>query len=182
MKFLRYIAGIIILPFYKYRTGADPLHILFSVFFLQKIVGFNRFVGWPCHFTSRVLYTNRVKLGIRSFPGWSMGCYVQARNGIVIGSNLRMGPGVGLISSNHDINDYDSWTKETPIEIGDNVWIGMNAIVMPGVKIGDNVVVGANSVVTKDVPQNCIVAGNPCKIIKEKSPYMGKDYRAGAEK
>ena len=87
-----------------------------------------------------------------------------------------MGPGVGLISANHDINDYDKWIKTNPIEIGNNVWIGMNSVVMPSVIIGDNVVIGANAVVTSDIPSNSIAVGNPCKVIKLKPPYTGKDY------
>lgn len=54
-----------------------------------------------------------------------------------------------------------------PIKIGNNVWIGGNVCVLPGVTIGDNVVIGAGSVVTKDIPANCLVAGNPGKIIKK---------------
>lgn len=104
------------------------------------------------------------------------GCYIQARNGIIIGHNLWTGPGVGLISSNHDLDDYEAHVKTGPIVIGDNVWIGMNSVVMPGVKIGDNVVVGANSVVTGDISPNRIVAGNPCRVIREKGPYKGRDY------
>jgi acetyltransferase-like isoleucine patch superfamily enzyme len=88
-----------------------------------------------------------------------------------------MGPGVGLISANHDVNDYDSWPPAPPIVIGDNVWLGMNSVVLPGVTIGDNVVVASNSVVSKDIPANSIAAGNPCKVLKEKAPYQGKDYR-----
>jgi acetyltransferase-like isoleucine patch superfamily enzyme len=87
-----------------------------------------------------------------------------------------MGPSCGLISANHDINDYDQWDVSEPIVIGNNVWIGMNVIVMPGVKIGNNVVIGANSVVTKDVPDNSIAVGSPCKVISEKQNYQGKDY------
>jgi len=104
------------------------------------------------------------------------GAYVQARNGIHIGHNLRMGPGVGLISSNHVPSDYDSHSSEDPIQIGSNVWIGMNTVVLPGVRIGDNVIIGANSVVSKDISSNVVAAGNPCRIISEKEPYSGKDY------
>lgn len=69
----------------------------------------------------------------------------------------------------HSINSLDRNTKNpetSPIEIGENVWIGMNAIILKGVKIGKNSVIGANSVVTKDIPENSIVAGNPARIIR----------------
>lgn len=87
-----------------------------------------------------------------------------------------MGPGVGLISANHDPNDYDLWVNSNPIIIGNNVWIGMNSVVMPGVQIGDNVIIGANSTVTQDIPPNSIAAGSPCKVLKTKAPYRGRDY------
>ncbi len=53
-----------------------------------------------------------------------------------------------------------------PIKVGDNVWIGGNVIVLPGVTIGDNTVIGAGSVVTKDVPSNVLAVGNPCRVIR----------------
>jgi acetyltransferase-like isoleucine patch superfamily enzyme len=80
---------------------------------------------------------------------------------------------VGLISANHDPSDYDQWLPGKPIEIGNNVWIGMHAVITAGVTIGDNVIIGANSVVTKDIPSDSIAAGNPCRVIKPKSPYLG---------
>ena len=54
-----------------------------------------------------------------------------------------------------------------PIEVGNNVWIGGNVVVLPGVKIGDNCVIGAGSVVVKDIPENSVAVGNPCKVIKK---------------
>jgi acetyltransferase-like isoleucine patch superfamily enzyme len=159
--------------FYSRLRGANPWYVLATVFFPQKILRINGRVSWPVDFRSRVHYPERVTLGARSFPGWSPGCYIQGRNGIRVGSNLRLGPNVGLISANHDPSDYDKWPHTSPISIGDDVWIGMNAVVLPGVNIGSNCVVGANSVVTKDIPPNCIASGNPCKVIKEKPPYTG---------
>jgi acetyltransferase-like isoleucine patch superfamily enzyme len=52
----------------------------------------------------------------------------------------------------------------------------MNSVVLPGVNIGDNVVIAAGSVVTKNLPSNTIAAGNPCRFVREKEPYRGKDY------
>ena len=87
-----------------------------------------------------------------------------------------MGPGVGLISANHNESNYDQWDAVGPIVIGDNVWIGMHAVILPGVRIGSNVIIGANSVVNNDVPDNVIAVGNPCRVIGEKAPYAGLDY------
>ena len=54
-----------------------------------------------------------------------------------------------------------------PVTVGDNVWIGGNTVILPGVTVGSNVVIGAGSVVSKDIPDNTIAAGNPCKVIRE---------------
>ncbi len=71
------------------------------------------------------------------------------------------------------------------VTIGDNVWIGGNACIMPGVTIGNNVVIGAGSVVTKDIPDNVIAAGNPCKIIRtvteEDRDYYYRDRKFDVE-
>ncbi|WP_431609958.1 DapH/DapD/GlmU-related protein [Chryseobacterium sp. 'Rf worker isolate 10'] len=53
-----------------------------------------------------------------------------------------------------------------PIKVGNNVWLGGNVVVLPGVSIGNNSVIGAGSVVTKDIPENVVAVGNPCKVVK----------------
>lgn len=163
--------------FYPNFRGLKSFY-LFFYFFPQKIIGINRLVPWPVHFTSKILYHKKISVGINSAPGLSNGCYIQARNGIMIGNNFRMGPGSGLISANHDISDYDKWTKGDPIIIGDNVWLGMNVVVAPGVCIGDNVIIGANSFVSKSIPSNSIAVGSPCRVIKNKPPYTGITYES----
>ena len=155
------------------RYARTKNYYLFFFFFPQKILRINGGCFWPVHFTSRVLFPKKIKVGKNSAPGLSNGCYLQGKNGIVIGDNVRIGPGVGIISANHNPNDYDQWLKEKPIVIGNNVWIGMNVVVLPGVTIGNNVIVGSNTVVNKDIPSNVVVAGNPLKIIKEKGEYKG---------
>jgi len=170
------LAELLVRLFYPNVRGANPFHVLALTVIPQKFIGFNRFVGWPVHWSSRVLHRRNIRVGKRSFPGFSANCYIQGRNGIVIGHNLRMGPGVGLVSADHDPDDYDHWRPSDPIRIGDNVWIGMNSVVLPGVNIGSNVVIGANSVVVKDIPDNCIACGNPARKIADKGPYQGRDY------
>ena len=90
----------------------------------------------------------------------------MAGNGIEIGKNFRMGPNVGIIGANHCKADLNRWKKSPPIRIGDNVWVGMNSVILQGVQIGNNVVIGAGSIVSRDLPDNCIAVGNPCKVIK----------------
>ena len=150
---------------------------LLAYFVPQKILRNNGRIPWPVHKTSRVLYHKNIQVGNRSAPGLNSGCYVQGRGGIIIGSNFRMGPNVGLISANHDPENYDQWIDVgKPIVIGDNVWVAMNSVVMPGISIGSNVIIGANSVVTKDIPKNSVTADVPCKVIHCKSSYKGKTF------
>lgn len=156
--------------FYIRFRGMKNYYLTFF-FFPQKILRINGSCKWPVHFSSRVLFAKKIKAGNNSAPGLSNGCYVQAKNGIIIGNNLRMGPGVGLISANHNPDNYDQWIKSDPIIIGNNVWIGMNSVILPGVEIGSNVIIAANSVVNKDIPENSVTAGNPAIVIREKKPY-----------
>ena len=162
--------------FYPKAKGIHFIYLAY-VFIPQKVLRINGRVPWPVHFTSRVLYHKNISVGYGTAPGLSGNCYIQGRNGIELGHNVRIGPGVGLISANHDFDDYDRWPVCSPMRIGNNVWIGMNTVVLPGLTIGDNVAVGANSVVTKSIPSNSIATGNPCRVIREKAPYRGKDYR-----
>ena len=89
---------------------------------------------------------------------------------ITIGDNVLLGPNVQLVTATHPLNPVERASGlelAFPITIGNHVWIGAGAIVLPGVTIGDNVVVGAGSVVTKDVPDNQVVAGNPARMIRK---------------
>ncbi len=161
--------------FYSKSKGVNFIYCLLY-FVPQKILRINGSIQWPVHFTSIVLHKNKIKVGNNSPLGLNSGCYVQGKGGIIVGHNLRMGPNVGLISANHSPIDYDIWEDVGPIIIGDNVWIGMNSVIMPGVSIGNNVIIGANSTVTKDIPSNSIALGSPCKVVKEKKAYEGKDF------
>lgn len=157
---------------------AKDIHLIYLLYFIipQKIFRIHGSIPWPVHYTSRILFSKNIEVGNHSAPGMTGNCYIQARNGIRIGNNFRMGPGVGLISANHREDDYDVHLKGSPIIIGDNVWIGMNVVVLPEVVIGSNVVIGANSVVNRDIPSNVVAVGNPCRVLRDKKPYKGIDY------
>ena len=88
---------------------------------------------------------------------------------ITIGRHVLIGPNVTLCTTGHPIHPDHRMDGmySFPITIGDNVWLGANVIVMPGVTIGDNAVIGAGSVVTKDIPANVIAFGSPCKPYRE---------------
>ncbi|MDA0147403.1 sugar O-acetyltransferase [Vibrio sp. LaRot3] len=89
---------------------------------------------------------------------------------ITIGNYVMIGPNVTLSTAGHPI-DPDTRKRAAqfniPIVIQDNVWIGANVVVLPGVTIGENSVIGAGSIVTKDVPANVVAVGNPCKVLRE---------------
>ena len=91
-------------------------------------------------------------------------------NKVIFGDNVFIAPNCSFYTAGHPL-DVESRKKgleyAKPIKIGNNVWIGGNVIVLPGVSVGDNTVIGAGSVVTKDIPSNVVAAGNPCKVIKE---------------
>ena len=98
---------------------------------------------------------------------------------VTIGNHVNLAQGITVTALNHNFEDSEKRIDEqgvstTPVTIGDNVWIGGGAIIMPGVKIGDNAIVGAGSIVNKDVPNNAIVAGNPARIINWVNPIEGK--------
>lgn len=90
-------------------------------------------------------------------------------NKVKFGNNVFIAPNCGFYTAGHPL-DYEARNKgleyAKPIEVGNNVWIGGNVVVLPGVSIGDNVVIGAGSVVTKDIPSNSVAVGNPCRVIK----------------
>lgn len=103
--------------------------------------------------------------------------YVQisATRKVVLGDNLLVGQNVYISDNSHGKADCSAvgippinrpLTSKGPVIIGKNVWIGRGAVILSGVTIGDNAIIGANSVVTRDVPENCVVAGAPAKFIK----------------
>ncbi|GGW23762.1 sugar O-acetyltransferase [Streptomyces xantholiticus] len=88
---------------------------------------------------------------------------------ITIGRDCQIGPNVQLLTPTHPVEPgprRDKLEAALPITIGDNVWLGGGAIVLPGVTIGDNSVIGAGAVVTKDVPANVIALGNPARVVR----------------
>ncbi len=88
---------------------------------------------------------------------------------VEFGDNVFVAPNCGFYTAGHPI-DVELRNKRLeyakPIKVGNNVWIGGNVVVLPGVSIGYNVTIGAGSVVTKDIPSNSIAVGNPCRVIK----------------
>lgn len=107
---------------------------------------------------------------------------------VKIGDNCFMAPNVSIYTAGHPIHPDSRnslYEYGASVTIGDNVWIGGSTVVVPGVHIGNNVVIGAGSVVTKDIPDWCIAAGNPCRVIRpiteEDRKYYFKDKEFDVE-
>ena len=89
---------------------------------------------------------------------------------IYVGDYTMFGPNVTVATAGHPILPElreKGYQYNAPVHIGRNCWIGVGAVILPGVRLGDNVVVGAGSIVTKDLPSNVVAVGNPCKVLRE---------------
>ena len=128
----------------------------------------NRDAKFPVSSSNRVICPENIVFDADDLNNFqSFGIYFQAIGRIEIGKGTYIGPNVGLITANHDPNNLDNHLGAEPIRIGEKCWLGMNSVILPGVTLGNNTIVGAGAVVTKSFENgNCIVAGNPAKVIK----------------
>ena len=148
-------------------TRPIPPGLYLVNFFVQRILRVNAACKWQVHFTSRVLGDVQIGEKVADSFALSGGCYIQAGNGIKIGSGTLFAPGVKMVSANHHETDMERWVEDAPIEIGENCWIGANACILPGVKLGDGCVVGAGSVVTKSFSDGAVIVGIPARELRK---------------
>ncbi len=156
-----------------YKTFASWLPISRRSQFAKKSRGFwakriAKSFGKNVNIERGAIFTPGLSIGNNS--GVGVNCEI---NGVVtIGDDVMMGPEVVIYTSGHKYDNLEvpMWkqgdTETEPVSIGNDVWIGRRAIIMPGVKIGDGCIIGAGAVVTKDVPDYAIVGGVPAKVIK----------------
>ena len=111
--------------------------------YLKFRLGFNK-VYWPKDKTCLVANPRKIYVGKNSKIG-RPGSYIQGAGGVYIGDYVRFGPNVGILSSNHDLYNRDTYTNK-PIKIGDYSWVGMNSLVMAGVELGPSTIVGGGVV------------------------------------
>lgn len=124
------------------------------------------------HIGCRFFSLKKLKIGEDCIIGY--GVFLDGRDKITIGSHTDIASEVMIYTSEHDINSEDFQAISAPVEIGDFVFIGPRAIILPGVRIGKGAVVGAGAVVTKDVSEFIVVGGVPAAVIGErkiKDPY-----------
>lgn len=155
-------------------AGLVPLHLFRLLIYAMAGVKIGK--GSRIHIGARFFYPVNVQIGEGSILGDNI--FLDGRDKLIIGNHTDIASGVMILNSEHDINSEDFHATSSPVEIGDYVFIGPRAIILPGVKIGKGAVVAAGAVVTKDVGEFQIVGGVPAEVIGERK---SKDlhYRLG---
>ena len=122
-------------------------------------------------------YGKNIEVGKNFFANYN--CTILDVGKVVIGDNVMFAPNVSIYTAGHPVHPdsrNSGYEYGISITIGNQVWIGGNTVINPGVTIGSNVVIGAGSVVTRDIPDNIIAVGNPCKVLREISEDDRKYY------
>ena len=131
-------------------------------------------------------YGSHIEVGKNFFANYNCTIIDVAR--VKIGDNCQLAPNVSIYTAGHPIHPVSrnsGYEYGMEVTIGDNVWIGGNSVIVPGVHIGSNTVIGAGSVVTKDIPEWVVAVGNPCRVVKritdEDKKYYFKDRKFDEE-
>lgn len=132
-------------------------------------------------------YGSHIETGANFFANYN--CTILDVAKVIIGDNCKFAPNVAIYTAGHPIHPAarnSLYEYGAEVTIGDNVWLGGNVVVLPGVHIGSNTVIGAGSVVTKDIPEWVVAGGNPCRVIRKiteddrKYYYKDKEFDAEA--
>ena len=122
-------------------------------------------------------YGYNIEVGDNFFANYNLTILDVAK--VVIGNNVQIAPNISIYTAGHPIHPdsrNSGYEYGIPVAIGDNVWIGGDVVILPGVTIGSNSVIGAGSVVSKDVPEWVAAAGNPCRVIRAVTEEDRKFY------
>lgn len=145
-------------------AGFVPSH-LFRLL-IYRMAGMQIGKGSRIHTGAKFFNPENIKIGEDSILGNNI--FLDGRDKLIIGSHTDIASEVMIYNSEHDISSEDFRAKNGPVEIGDYVFIGPRAIILPGIKIGKGAVAGAGAVVTKDVEDFKIVGGVPAEVIGER--------------
>lgn len=159
---------------HKYNK-TSPLNLPKRMRLVKKIfgsVGKNTYIESPIHLCSG----KNISIGSKCYFNFNSTFIDDYK--ITIGNGVMFGPNVTVCTTGHPVHIDLRRNGEmycAPVQIKDNVWIGANAVILPGVTIGENSVIGAGSVVTKDIPANVVAIGSPCKVMRAITD-IDKDY------
>ena len=155
-----------------HRVSGVGVSLSLLNFTVQRIIGLDRGCRYQKHFTSRVLHAERLLIEgddasvLRSLAV-SGGCYINAYDGIRIGTGTIWGPNVCLVSQDHGRTSLNDVPLTSGIVIGRDCWIGAGTVILPGTSLPAGTVVGANSVVSGAFSQpRCLIAGAPATVRK----------------
>jgi maltose O-acetyltransferase len=112
-------------------------------------------------------YGRNITLGKKAY--FNFDCVILDVAEVTIGDYCLFAPGVHIYTATHPLDYKQRRVEESgkPIRIGNDVWVGGRAVILPGVTIGDRAVIGAGSIVSRDIPSDVVAAGNPCRVIKQ---------------
>jgi hypothetical protein len=149
----------------------------------QKVLRINAHVPWPVSPSIAISNPQNIFFSPEDLNNFqTFGCYFQNFAAkIVLGRGTYVAPNVGIITANHDPADVARHLPGADVVLGESCWIGMNAMILPGVHLGPHTVVGAGAVVTKSFPQGwCVVVGNPARLIRDLRPGPSSADVAGS--
>lgn len=161
-RFLNYILDfeLLILTW----IGLIPIHTIRKLFYMMAGIQIGK--GSSIHIGAKFFYPARIKIGEGTIIGDNV--FLDGRDFLTIGNHVDIASQVLVYNSEHDINSEDFSAISAPVKIGDYVFIGPRAIILPGVNIGRGAVIAAGAVVTKDVEEFKIVGGVPADVIGER--------------
>jgi len=171
---LRILVGGLAALAYNHGLGRFPSRTLRKCYLRAWLGNFG--AGTGVQMGCRFLHGRKVHLGQRNVINF--GCMFDGRKfHIRTGHDVSIGPNATILTLGHDPQSPDMADRGGDVVIGNRVWIGYGALILPGLKIGDGAVVGAGAVVTKDVEAFAIVAGNPARKIGERNRELGYELR-----
>lgn len=146
------------------RTGDDDTALRRKLMEqLFKHVGTEVWIepDFRCEFGKNIVIGNNVYI--------NFDCIILDCAEVTIGDNVLLGPNIGIYAANHSLDAEERINGGCcgkPVHVGNNVWLGGDVKILPGVSVGDNTIIGTGSIVTKDIPAGVIAVGNPCRVIR----------------